>query len=209
MGLFKDYVNMTRKPEGFLGSMMIKGMNSGHAKMADWGISHLKGSLPSDILEIGCGGGRNANVLMKKYPLAKMTAVDYSPLSVEKTKEYNAQEISAGRCTVQQEDVSSLSFAENTFDLATAFETIYFWPGLEHCFSQVYHVLKNGGRFMIVNEANGLDKTGEKWEKMIEGMHNYTKEQISDAMQKAGFSDIETYDHPDKPWIIVIGKKKK
>lgn len=33
MGLFKDYVNMTRKPEGFLGKIMIKGMNSGHAKM--------------------------------------------------------------------------------------------------------------------------------------------------------------------------------
>lgn len=42
MGLFKDYVSQTRKPEGFLGKMMIKGMNSGHAKMADWGMGHLK-----------------------------------------------------------------------------------------------------------------------------------------------------------------------
>ena len=41
MGLFKDYVSQTRKPEGFLGKMMLSGMNSGHAKMADWGFAHL------------------------------------------------------------------------------------------------------------------------------------------------------------------------
>ena len=47
MGLFKNYVSQTRKPEGFLGKMMIKGMNSGHAKMTDWGMSHLKPHDPS------------------------------------------------------------------------------------------------------------------------------------------------------------------
>ena len=26
MGLFKDYVSQTRKPEGFLGKMMVNGM---------------------------------------------------------------------------------------------------------------------------------------------------------------------------------------
>ena len=35
MGLFKNFVNQTRKPEGILGKMMLSGMNSGHAKMAD------------------------------------------------------------------------------------------------------------------------------------------------------------------------------
>ena len=39
MGLFKDFVSQTRKPEGFLGKMMVNGMNGGHAKLADWGMS--------------------------------------------------------------------------------------------------------------------------------------------------------------------------
>ena len=76
MGLFRKYVNQTRKPEGFLGKMMVNGMNGGHAKLADWGISHLKSIAPSEILEVGCGGGRNAAELMKKYPDAKLTAID-------------------------------------------------------------------------------------------------------------------------------------
>lgn len=65
MGLFRSFVNQTRKPEGFLGKMMVNGMNDGHAKMADWGMSHLSIMAPDEILEIGCGGGRNA-ILLKK-----------------------------------------------------------------------------------------------------------------------------------------------
>ena len=38
MGLFKEFVSQTRKPEGFLGKVMLSGMNSGHAAMADWGF---------------------------------------------------------------------------------------------------------------------------------------------------------------------------
>ena len=39
MGLYKRFVSQTRKPEGMMGKMMLKGMNSGHAKVADWGIA--------------------------------------------------------------------------------------------------------------------------------------------------------------------------
>ena len=71
MGLFKDYVNQTRKPEGFLGKLMVFGMNGGHAKLADWGMSHLENITPASIAELGCGGGRNAAELMKRYPAVK------------------------------------------------------------------------------------------------------------------------------------------
>ena len=207
MGLFKDYVNQTRKPEGFLGKMMIKGMNSGHAKMADWGMGHLKRLAPSEIIDIGCGGGRNAGELLKKYPGAKVTAIDYSPLSVELATAYNKAGITQGRCTVQQGDVSHLTLDEDRYDLATAFETIYFWPGLEQCFTGVAKVLKPGGCFMIVTESDGLDATSQKYEKIIDGMKTYTVEQIEEALKAAGFSRVKTDHHKSKPWITVIARK--
>ncbi len=147
MGLFKKFVSQTRKPEGFLGRMMVNGMNGGHAKMADWGLSHLNSIVPKEIVELGCGGGRNAGELLKKYPGSYVTAVDYSDVSVDRAKEYNKAMIDAGRCDVRQGDVSALDLPEGKYDLATAFETIYFWPGLERCFAQVARVLKPGGNF--------------------------------------------------------------
>lgn len=92
----------------------------------EWGLGHLTKISPIQIAELGCGGGRNAGELLKKYPAAKVTAIDYSPLSVKEATEYNKQEIDAGRCQVLQGDVSALTLEENSYDLTTAFETIYF-----------------------------------------------------------------------------------
>jgi len=208
MGLFKDYVRQTRKPEGFLGKMMVNGMNGGHAKMADWGMSHLKTIAPEQIVEIGCGGGRNAGELLKKYPSAHVTAIDYSDISVSKASAYNADAIKKGRCEVMQGDVSALTLPEEKYDLATAFETIYFWPGLKECFAQVAKVLKPGGTFMIVNESDGTDKTSLKFEKIIEGMKCHTIEEIEDALKTAGFSKVKSDHHKGRPWITVIAKKQ-
>ena len=100
MGLFRDFVSQTRKPEGLLGKLMLSSMNSGHAKMADWGFEHLPALAPEKAVDLGCGGGRNAGELLKKYPKAHVTAVDYSALSVEKARSYNKAAVAAGRCAV-------------------------------------------------------------------------------------------------------------
>ena len=207
MGLFKKYVSQTRKPEGFLGKMMLNGMNSGHSPMADWGMSNLPDSARMEIADLGCGGGRNAGELLKRYPLSKVTAIDYSPLSVEKAAEYNRSMINAGRCIVQEGDVSALKLNDNTYDLVTAFETIYFWPGLEKCFTEVFRIMKAAGTFLIVNESDGTDKTALHFERIIDGMKCYTVDTIQAALKSAGFCEIKSYHHPSKPWIAVLAKK--
>ena len=207
MGLLRDFFNQTRRPEGILGTMMIRGMNSGHGAMADWGMSHLNVSSPAQITDLGCGGGRNAGALMERYPKAVVTAVDYSPLSVEKTMEYNRSTVDAGRCRVLEGNVKDLPMEDESFDLATAFETVYFWPGLEDCFREVFRVLKSGGTFLVVNESDGTDAASQKFEKIIDGMKAYTAEEITGALQAAGFSRVETDHHPKKPWIAVTAVK--
>lgn len=207
MGLFKKYVSQTRKPEGFLGKMMLNGMNSGHSKMADWGMSYLKDISPGNIAELGCGGGRNAGELMKRFPGSHLTAVDHSPLSVEKATEYNKAMVDAGRCDVRQGDAAALDLEKEHYDLATAFETIYFWKDLVKCFEQVARLLKAGGTFMIVNESDGTDKTSLGFEKIIDGMKCYTAQEIGTALNKAGFSEARAFHHKEKPWIVVIARK--
>ena len=207
MGIMKKFFNQTRKPEGILGKLMLSSMNSGHAKLADWGLSHLPELSAERIVELGCGAGRNAGELLKKYPQAHVTAIDYSPLSVEKAGEYNRESIAAGRCVVQQGDVSDLRLPTESFDLATAFETVYFWPGIENCFTQVAKVLKPGACFLICNESDGLDATGKKFEKIIDGMRVYTAEELEAALRKAGFTEVYTDRYGSKPWITVLARK--
>lgn len=204
MGLLKKYFNQTRKPEGLLGKAMLAGMNSGHAKLADWGMTALPELSVEKALDCGCGAGRNAGMLADTYKTASVTGIDYSEESVNASQKYNKKN---DRVTILQGDVSALPFDADTFDLATAFETIYFWPGLEACFSQVYRALKPGGTFLIVNESDGLDKTAQTFQKIIDGMNLYTAEEIETALKAAGFETVTVEHHKKKPWIAVAAKK--
>ena len=128
MGLFKRFIGQTRKPEGFFGKLMLNAMNQGHAALSDWGLSHIEGLSPLVVAELGCGGGRNVRELLRRYPQSKIYAVDYSALAVCRTRAYNKPDIVKGRCRVLKASVQSLPLAASRFDLATAFETVYFWP---------------------------------------------------------------------------------
>lgn len=51
-----QFIQNTRKPQGILGKMMLKIMNTGHAKLAAWGLSHLRMRKGAHVLDVGCGG---------------------------------------------------------------------------------------------------------------------------------------------------------
>ena len=208
MGLLSKIFSNTRKPEGFWGRMMVAGMNGGsHAAMASWGLDLANIPADGEILDIGCGGGANLARLMARSLSAKVTGVDHSPVSVEKSSKVNADEVEKGRCKVLEANVSSLPFKDDTFAMATAFETVYFWPDIEKSFAEVRRVLVPGGMFLVVNEDDGLSGNNEKWEKMIEGMHTYTPDELNTHLTAAGFKNITIHRNESKHWLCVTAVK--
>lgn len=203
----KIFFSNTRKPKGFLGKIMINRMNEGHAKLSDWGLSHLKNIEPLEIADFGCGGGINVAKLIKLFPKAKVTGFDYSNISVKESKKVNAQEISNGICSIIQGDVSKTPFEKEKFDLITAFETIYFWPGPLMSFKEVYRTLKPGGTFMIVNEFDGISEREKKYEQLIDGLKLYTNQEIIDYLKQSGFTGVILFHDEQRHWITVIAKK--
>ena len=139
-----SFFENTRKPVGLGGKIMVAMMNLGHSPVARWGLHFLELTLDAKVLDCGCGGGANMKRLLKKCPQGIVKGIDYSPVSVEKTKKINEAAIAEGRCAVLQGSVADMMFADNWFDAVTAFETVYFWPDLPQCFREVYRVLKVG-----------------------------------------------------------------
>lgn len=208
MGILSKFFSNTRKPEGFFGRMMVNGMNGGgHARLAEWGLSHLTFTADANVLDVGCGGGANVARLLKRCPQGTVTGIDYSPVSVKKSTEVNAAAIAAGRCRVLEGSAAALPFEDSVFDLVTAFETVYFWPDIEECFRGVRRTLKEGGRFAIVNEDDGLTGKNEKWEKMIDGMHTYTPDELRTHLANAGFRDIAVHGDDQHHWLAVVATK--
>ena len=208
MGLLSKIFSNTRKPEGFFGRLMVAGMNGGsHAAMAMWGMDKIDIPQTGKILDIGCGGGANIARLLARSKKAKVIGADYSPVSVAKSTKVNAEAISKGRCEVKEANVAALPFVDGQFALATAFETVYFWPDIEKSFSEVGRVLVDGGTFLIVNEDDGLSGNNEKWEKMIEGMHTYTPDELKTHLTIAGFKQVEIHRDKKSHWLAVTAVK--
>ena len=140
-----SFFENTRKPVGLGGKIMVAMMNLGHSPVAQWGLQFLNAAPDAKVLDCGCGGGANIKRLLKKCPQGIVKGIDYSSVSVEKSKKVNEAAITEGRCAVLQGSVADMMFADNWFDAVTAFETVYFWPDLPQCFREVYRVLKDDG----------------------------------------------------------------
>lgn len=202
-------------PQGELGEKLIDNMNINHESLAQWGVKHLNISKDSIILDIGCGGGINVKRFLGLTD-NNVYGIDYSKLSVKKTSQLNESEIKNGRCIIKQEPVSEMSFDDNTFDIITAFETIYFWPDIENDFREVNRVLKKDGIFLICNEAL-QDETDERQKEFVELLdcNIYSEEELIDYLKNSGFSNVDTvikksndsFTGEDASWICAIAKK--
>jgi ubiquinone/menaquinone biosynthesis C-methylase UbiE len=184
---------------------MVKGMNSGaHAKLANWGMDHLHIRKEEFILDAGCGGGANGKRHLEKAPEGHVIGLDYSPVSVNEASKVNKKAIKEGICEIIQADVGVLPFKENSFNMVTAFETIYFWPDLKETFKGIKKVLKEEVVFMICNESNGHDETAVKFSKIIEGMTLYDAKILKRYLKEAGFHDVIT--DQKGIWLVMIVK---
>lgn len=204
MGFYQN----TRKPVGFGGTIMVRLMNICHSPIATWGFSKLSMRDNLNILDIGCGGGKNIATWLRKSKNSHVTGLDYSEVSVDESSKKNKWAIKRNRCEILRGNVAEMPFSDNTFDCVSAFETIYFWPGLEECFTEVNRVLKHGGIFMVCNGSDGENESDEKWVNIIEGMSVYNEDQLHSALEKAGFYKIKCYINTEKHWLCIFAKKK-
>ena len=194
------------RPEGDAGRALLERMNAGkHEDLSLWGLSHLEYSGARDTLDIGCGGGANIARLLERMPEGRVCGVDYSELSVEVSRETNAAAIDEGRCEVVPGLASDLPFPDESFDIVTAFETVYYW-NLDDCFPEVLRVLRPDGSFLICNEDDGSRPEMHEFAAKVPGMAMHTGREIEAALQRAGFVSIET-DAPGTGDIAVIARK--
>ena len=201
-----SFFENTRKPIGLGGKIMVTMMNLGHSPVARWGLRFLELTPDAKVLDCGCGGGANIKRLLKKCPQGVVKGIDYSSVSVEKSKRVNEAAVTKGRCDVLRASVTELPFESEQFNAVTAFETVYFWPDLPQCFREVWRVLKSGGTFLICNESNGDTDKDEKWTEIIGGMTIYKDIELKSCLEQAGFFDVQI--HKKKTWLCVTARKR-
>ena len=201
-GLLSRFFSNCAHPRGAMGRMMLSMMNCGHAPLTNWGLGHIPFKDGWTILDVGCGGGQTLQRLLGRSKGAIVYGLDISDESVAKARKVNA-ELLGTQVFVQKGSAAELPYADSTFDLVTAVETVYFWPELPHCFEEVKRVLKPGGLFAIIIEVSSADSV---WTRVVDGMTPYSPEQLKEFLEQTGFCDVEI--HRKKPtYATIIGRR--
>ena len=101
----------------------------------------------------------------------------------------------------------NLPFSENSFHLVTAFETIYFWPGIQVAFSKYIVCLKMEELSLICNESNGKNTKDEKMDRYNPRHDNLYFRADEKALKNAGFSKIQV-EQNEKGWALCDLQKR-
>ncbi len=101
-------------------------------------------SAPLDVLEIGCGTGKNTKWLLTKAK--RLVAADFSAEMLAKAKE----KVTAENVQFRQFDLRGhWEFLENEFDLITCSLALEHIENIDFIFGQANRVLPTGGLFYI------------------------------------------------------------
>lgn len=204
MSLYGKLINLGRKPSGLMGRLIGSLMNLGHRDAYGWGLAYLPIERNSTILDVGCGGGAAVRLLAAKASECKVYGIDHSLDMVNLSRKVNKHFIKDGLVEIDHGSVSCLPYSDDMFDIATAFETIEFWPSLSEDLKEVKRVLKPGGVLLIVNRHNTAEKEEGKW---TEFLQIHTSDGYRERLVDAGYVDISIDDCSKEGWIALVAGK--
>ena len=149
----------------------------------DWGMD-FKGK---DILEVGCGSGYSASLIMKDDPKS-YTGIDIMPEQLEKAKA-----LGLACANFVQGDVADLSrFEDASFDMIVDFMILHHVEGWRSFLDEAFRVLRPGGEMYI----NDLTKKGVHltdalfhWGHAEEPL--FTMKEFEEQANKSGFMTVK------------------
>lgn len=134
---------------------------------------------PKEIIEVGCGTGRNLKMLHNKYPKAHITGIDVSSdmLGIASKKTQNNSLI-----TLEERTYCNGTPVEKAPDLVLfSYVLTMINPQYSDCIIQAYKDLKRGGKIAVVD----FHSTPNTWfKKHMQGHHVRMEGQLDELLQK-------------------------
>lgn len=196
--------------------------NNKNSYLGDFGLKwpKLKKFIPLGkgiaIIDFGCGNGLIIQEMKKINPQA-----EYIGLDVSETALKSAAAILPECKFYKIEDGEKLSIGNNAIDLVFSSEVIEHIYDVENAISEIYRILKPGGKLLLTTPYHGLIKNlliaffsfDEHFNPIGPHVRFFSKKSLFNLLKKSGFEILE-YGYYGRFWpishsIYVLAKKMK
>jgi ubiquinone/menaquinone biosynthesis C-methylase UbiE len=149
---------------------------------------------PLDLLDIGCGTGTLAAMLIGSSLPVHVVGLDFAE-SMAVVASQKAREAHAGdRARFVRADSEHLPFADASFDVVTCSNSFHHYPDQQACVRQMRRILRPGGRLMIIDGFRDNILGHLTYDLIIgiveKGVHHATWSQMRRHFEAAGFADV-------------------
>lgn len=144
------------------------------------------------ILDVACGTGEFAKLLLAKNPQQPITGIDISESMLEIAKD-KLQAYS--NVNLHNTSVTSLPFADESFDIVICASAFHYFESPQLALSQMKRVLKPQGKLIILDWCRDyfLLKIVDTWLKLTDSAHQqcYTQAELNRMLSTANFNVIK------------------
>lgn len=185
----------------FKGYFLGRSMNRRHMRRYIPIFESLVYNSKERILDVGCGGGAVLKYFSRKLDHVRCYGLDTSAEMVELSERVNNKSIKQKMSQFLIGSATDIPGPDNNFTLVLAMETINYWQDAHLGLLEIYRVLNEQGRLLIMNR---YPSEKSRWYK-----HSHFKDTLeySRGLEYAGFKIRSVDIHSVRGWIIILAEK--
>ena len=160
----------------------------------------------SDVLDIGCGTGGAAVVLVRSHGAASVTGVDVQAEQVDRATQLAAQHGLSDRVAHRRVEPGPLAFAEASFDAVFSKDSVIHVRDKQAIYAEAHRLLRPGGRLLVGDwlRGDGADLDDAVAAFVDAAGHDFAMvslREVGEIVDRIGFVDVELEDRRD--WYLV------
>lgn len=144
---------------------------------------------PETVLDLGCGTGHAAIALARRWPKARVIALDFSPAMLRETERHDE----AGRCERICADAFDVPLPDASVDLVFSNLLLPWCTDLDAVFAEVARLLRPRGLFTFTTcGPDTLSELRDAWRRADDGAHVHPftdMHDIGDGLIRAGLAE--------------------
>lgn len=158
-------------------------------------LGKLSISQEDQILEVGCGLGIGAALIVEEFHPAGIHCVDFSSDQISRAKSIHHDTEASRKLSFQVGSAESLGLESNKFDRIISIEAAQHFTSLEEFFKESYRVLKPSGKLGVATFFGTSQESYLRVAGKIETVHSQIDhvtpiDVVKDMLQRAGYEDI-------------------